>query len=60
MYGEGLMYSMIVAVEETMEMAGIILFIYSMMKYLEAQVGGVLFYFGDSQSESNYPLDGVP
>jgi hypothetical protein len=42
-HGYGLGYSMIATIEESLEMAGVILFIYAILDYLAREYGGVLF-----------------
>jgi hypothetical protein len=49
---KNLTYSMLATVEESMEMAGVIVFIYALLKYIQGQYGEVRFRFEDSAENS--------
>lgn len=46
---ENLIYSMIVTIEESLEMTGIIVFIWALLKYCEDNCKAVLFQFGSNR-----------
>ena len=46
---QNLTYTMIATVEEALEMAGVIVFIFALLKYVETNYNEVGFYFGNSK-----------
>lgn len=48
-YGSGnLSYVAIATLEETLEMLGVVIFIYALLRYLAAEIGAVRLVFGDA------------
>lgn len=49
----GLYFAVLTTIEETMEMAGLLVFIYALLHYINIELGGMALYVGNQKEDAN-------